>query len=187
MDYFSGIKIDDKVWDVVYGWGEVVDIEHNDIDNFKVKFEKGRNYENYDFNGVRYGCKYCNQTLFWDEVRIEAPDRPMIELEDDYSNTLQKAYFQPNINSFHLAKRFTRLLALRDQECPDSRDFNNPRWGDEVYYIVYNRETYDGIENPYEVKSTIHTIPECAVLFKTEKDAQKICSILNSKKFILEK
>lgn len=73
MSYFDGIKVGDRVFHVINGWGTVVAIDKStlpvnvDFDN-DIQWDftlDGKSHEN-DFG----------QSLFWDEVKITPPPRP---------------------------------------------------------------------------------------------------------------
>lgn len=73
MSYFDGIRKDDRVWDVRYGWGTVRNVD-KDIYSIEVLFDckqiqtylnDGRPFENYQ-----------HPTLFWSDPGIVAPPRP---------------------------------------------------------------------------------------------------------------
>ena len=73
MTYFDGIKKGDKVWDFVYKWGSVENIE-NDI--IEVLFES-KLIGYYDFDGVIIDNENnLNQSLFWDEIKFRRPKNP---------------------------------------------------------------------------------------------------------------
>ncbi|NPA45142.1 MAG: hypothetical protein GXO49_06400, partial [Chlorobi bacterium] len=76
-------------------------------------------------------------------------------------------------------KRFAKLLALRDQECEDSRGYEFVR--DKYNYYICFDKLLGGYFVGSKTKQFIYT-----VYFKTREDAQKICDILNSCRFDLE-
>jgi len=108
MSYFKGIKVGDRVWDFKYGWGEVINIKNAydlDFQNFnrsdlkvlEVKFINPY-YQNsfyYTFDGVSF-YDNANQTLFWDEVKIEIPSKPEIKLKNNYSEYIDENNFGNN-------------------------------------------------------------------------------------------
>jgi len=173
----------------------------NDFDLIEIKFDNvyfGCGY--FDLNGVAFYSN-GNQTLFWGEVKFEIPKKPKIELRkeeylidvvynkihydkdfkmfDNFNHSLTRNDKETAEKAFRTIKRFTRLLALRDQECPNSKGYEF-KPNKENYYIFYNE-----LENKYEYDY------ECIynhldVYFNTGGDAQKICNILNSGKFNLE-
>ncbi len=207
MAYFDEIKVGDKVWDFIYGQGKVYNID-DDIDAesyvIDVKFKSGLK-ESYNLNGRRFTCPSCNQSLFWDKINFDIPEKPKIELmEDGYLICLNDNiidndidFVDPRVGDSSIdngmfrkdretAKKvlkqirsFTRLLALRDQECSNSRGYEmiklKPNWT-----IQYNFNLEKWLPE-YSTSSK-----KITVYFKTEKDAQKICDILNSGKFTLE-
>ena len=77
-------------------------------------------------------------------------------------------------------KRFTKLLALRDQECPNSRGYEFVEGGKNNYYIYKNN-----INGIWSYSYMVTNYSPCEVFFKTEEDAQKICEILNNDRFEL--
>jgi len=177
MSYFSGIKTGDIVWSFEYGWGVVIDL-NNRMDLILVRFTSADDTFWFDFSGKRKNG--INQTLFWGEVKFEIPAKPRIELKNDYSDYIDENNFG-NMNSILQLTKIARLLSLRDQECLDSRGFV-PGKDDDKCYIFKDKEL--------ETDSWVVGIPGPAdeidkVYFKTEKDAQKICDILNSGRFEL--
>ena len=204
MTYFDGIKVGDRVWDFERGFGKVVAIWS---DSFTVQFENyGHLGRTYTFDGVKYECYKCRQSLFWDEVKFEIPQRPKIELNewryvidlviensilelDDKTELIDYIYAVNNglarndketaEKALKQIKKFTRLLALRDQECQDSRGYE-PKLGKKSYGI-----TKEAISKKFHIYETYDNCPD-RVYFKTEEDAKKICDILNSRKFDLE-
>ena len=199
MRYFDGIKRENRVWDFVNLWGTVTKVTK---DTIYVDFDNGAG-NTFTFDGkTLYGNEPRRQQLFWDEIKFEIPKSPKIKLKEDefliqfYYNKVEKldkpvelGYLKTNgltRNDEEMAKkalktikRFTRLLAIRDQECPNSRgyEFQSEK---ENYYIFKNERT-----NKYDYDIGFYW--NClGVYFSTPEDAQKICDILNSGKFDLE-
>ena len=197
MAYFDGITKGDRVWDFAYGWGTIVEIEK---DTFRVYYDSG-DWNDYDFDGTKVFDKRTdkrNQTLFWDKINFDIPENPKIHLlEITYNieistNQVNKGA-SINDKNAGLARKdketakkvlkqirsFTRLLALRDQECSNSRGYEmiklKPNWT-----IQYNFNLEKWLPE-YSTSSK-----KITVYFKTEEDAQKICDILNSNRFDLE-
>ena len=176
---------------------------NNDFDLIEVNFDNiyfGCGY--FDFDGVAFYSN-GNQTLFWDEVKFEIPKKPKIKLKEDnfiiqfYYNKVEEldkpvelGYLKTNgltrnnketaEKAFEAIRRFTRLLALRDQECHDSRGFEFEQSKGRKWRIEF-----DTVEEEYYVTGDIVS-KRFDVYFKTEEDAKKICDILNSRKFDLE-
>ena len=61
MAYFDGVKAGDKVWDFIYGWGEVIGVFKNDRFPIIVRFKDIVN--KYSKSGR--AREAANQTLFW--------------------------------------------------------------------------------------------------------------------------
>jgi hypothetical protein len=71
---FKDVKVGDKVWSVVNGWGKVYYIyDHNNFNTY-IKVEFRDCYTCYDVNGKAEFNEM--PSLFWDEVKIEAPPKP---------------------------------------------------------------------------------------------------------------
>jgi len=212
MSYFDGIKVGDKVYSVEFGYGEVTNIDKFRgviyvFFNSLFKEKNISNTEKYDFDGKRFIKvdllkKANNQTLFWDEIKFEISEKPKIKLrENGYIIFIQdnnvvtttsndKRYTKSGLSrsdretaeeALKAIKKFTKLLALRDQECENSRGYEFIK-GKENYFIYFDYSKH----KKWFVDVFYHTFYPDKVYFKTEKDAQKICDILNSDKFELE-
>ena len=117
---------------------------------------------------------------------IELKDEEIYNSRTDINPILDKAIKNGVLRSdLDTAKKalqqirlFARLLALRDQECKDSRGYNFI-YGEDNYHIYKND---DGVYTygDYQYNKVF------TVVFKTKEDAQKICDILNSDRFNLE-
>ena len=77
---FADIKIGDKVWDIRQGWGVVGMIIRNSDYPIEIEFVKGG--DTYTWDGYHY-LEDVNPSLIWDEIKIEAPPRPLPELQVD--------------------------------------------------------------------------------------------------------
>lgn len=81
---FENIQIGDKVWCMAEGWGVVDDIEEYSDYPLRVSFPNG-SYRMYTLDGL--DSAYANdrkvQSLFWDEIVNEAPEKPIPELAVD--------------------------------------------------------------------------------------------------------
>lgn len=71
---FENAQVGDRVWDFRYGWGTVSKIEEGKRHQLKVDLDYGA-YLYFTFTG-QYIESDLNRTLFWDEVKFEAPPRP---------------------------------------------------------------------------------------------------------------
>lgn len=70
---FENAKVGDRVWDSGFGWGAVNGRQDNAPYPLAVWFNDGRCL-GYLFNGHSKWNTF--RTLFWDEVKFEAPPRP---------------------------------------------------------------------------------------------------------------
>lgn len=79
---FSDAKVGDRVWSLTEGWGTVRNRFRNYTEYpLTVEFENGE-YKSYTLWG-RFRTKDLSPTLFWDEVMIETPEKPLPQLEVD--------------------------------------------------------------------------------------------------------
>lgn len=78
---FETARIGDKVWSLWSGWGEVIEIERSESYPIYVSFPNGE-YESFTLDGL-FSEDDIQQTLFWDEVKIVAPQKPLPDLEVD--------------------------------------------------------------------------------------------------------
>ena len=179
MAYFDGIKVGDTVWSVEYGWGKVIELSNEYFEKrIKVSFEDAKAIQSYTYDGIRtLVADGAKQTLFWDEIEIEPPQRPKIELKKDYSRLITHKYFSMPDTSIEQLKKFAKLLALRDQECPNSMGYEFAEKDDK--YCIFKKGDY---WTHYKASNYYFTD---AIYFKTEEDAIKICDILNNGKFEL--
>ena len=77
---FENAKVGDKVWCMVSGWGVVGSIsESNPHHHLVVVFDNG--VSDYTKRGA-YDIN-CKQTLFWDEIKFDAPTAPLPKLKVD--------------------------------------------------------------------------------------------------------
>lgn len=81
---FETAKIGDRVWSVEYGWGAIQSILHSYTNPIQVKFAEDV-CKVFTLSGSRLPwCKTQTlQTLFWDEVVIKAPVKPLPEIAVD--------------------------------------------------------------------------------------------------------
>lgn len=71
MAQFDDAKVGDKVWDVRWGWGK---IKCRTGLRFDVLFNNGQRFS-FWVDG-KYSTEDASPTLFWDEVKIVAPEKP---------------------------------------------------------------------------------------------------------------
>jgi hypothetical protein len=76
---FEDAKIGDKVYSPTFGWGEITYINKSEIfRDYPICVQFNKKYgEDYEFTLEGYYYKDVQiQSLFWDEVTIEAPSKP---------------------------------------------------------------------------------------------------------------
>lgn len=78
---FETAKVGDKVWCMMSGWGEIRGIDSSKDYPIAVYFA-GDDFKTYTVDGL-YEADNLNRTLFWDEVVIDAPVKPMPDLQVD--------------------------------------------------------------------------------------------------------
>jgi hypothetical protein len=74
---FENAKVGDRVWDFIYGWGEIVELCYTpSIVPYEIIAKFG------DCQVYYYKTDGCSQysgerrTLFWGEIKFEAPKQP---------------------------------------------------------------------------------------------------------------
>ena len=77
---FADIKVGDKVWDIRRGWGVVSMIIQQSTYPIEVDFESG--HDIYSRDGY-YTLEDINPSLFWDEIEVKAPPKPLPDLAVD--------------------------------------------------------------------------------------------------------
>jgi hypothetical protein len=73
---FEDAKVGDRVYSPTFGWGEITSINHTSIYPIKVYFSWYNVPESFTIEGYYY-ADLPLQSLFWDEVYIEAPTKPV--------------------------------------------------------------------------------------------------------------
>lgn len=80
MTTFEDAKVGDEVFDIKHGWGLVSKVFTKNMRPLTVQFR--HTSRSYMFSG-KYSETDKNQVLFWDEVTIIAPEKPLPKLEVD--------------------------------------------------------------------------------------------------------
>lgn len=78
---FETAKVGDKVWCMRSGWGEIRGTDSSKAYPIAVYFTSDE-FKTYTVDG-QYDEEDLNQTLFWGEVVIDAPEKPMPDLKVD--------------------------------------------------------------------------------------------------------
>lgn len=76
-EQFTDIKIGDRVWSINYGWGDITTVQD---DFFYVNFTEKKVSAGYYFCGRRAYNSELHQSLFWNEIAITPPPRPVREV-----------------------------------------------------------------------------------------------------------
>ena len=79
---FAGVKVGDKVWSITEGWGTIIDRFRSRAEYPLVVEFENREQKTYTLWG-RLHIKDISPTLFWDEIEIKAPPKPLPKLEVD--------------------------------------------------------------------------------------------------------
>lgn len=93
MTTFETAKVGDRVWCLLHGWHPIIDTQHNV--NYPILTRKG----SYTIDGRNYSNN--GRILFWDEVIITPPPKPLPKLEvdtkvlvwDNEDKLVRKRYF----------------------------------------------------------------------------------------------
>ena len=94
MTTFENAKVGDRVWCLLYGWQTIESTDFNI--NYPIATKKGT----YTYDG-KVQLSSQNRTLYWDEIVITPPSKPLPKLEvdtkvlvwDDDETMKQKRYF----------------------------------------------------------------------------------------------
>jgi hypothetical protein len=72
---FENAKIGDRVYSPTFGWGKIEHTNRNTRHPIQVRFFHDNYFSGYTIEGYYY-IDLPVQSLFWDEVTIEAPTKP---------------------------------------------------------------------------------------------------------------
>ena len=78
---FETAKVGDRAWSIERGWGVIQSLDGGETYPIIIEFQNERSLS-YTLGGKRLTTHEL-QTLFWDEVVIEAPVKPMPDLPVD--------------------------------------------------------------------------------------------------------
>ena len=76
MTTFENAKVGDRVWCLLYGWQTIESTDFNI--NYPIATKKGT----YTYDG-KVQLSSQNRTLYWDEIAITPPSKPLPKLEVD--------------------------------------------------------------------------------------------------------
>ena len=77
---FADVQVGDYVWDSRKGWGNVDEVVHSS--HFPIRVDFGHDSDAYTLDGY-YSIDDVHPSLFWDEIEIKSPPKPMPKLEVD--------------------------------------------------------------------------------------------------------
>lgn len=78
---FEAAQVGDRVWSIERGWGVIQSLGGGETYPIIVEFQNERSLS-YTLGGKRL-ITHDRQTIFWDEIEIEAPQKPLPNLEVD--------------------------------------------------------------------------------------------------------
>ena len=117
---FENAKIGDKVWDFLSGWGEVIGVCDSSNYPIRVAFLGGE-VGTYSTSGKRYKT-HNNPTLFWDEIKFEAPTQPP-RMKLIHGVEVPDISFKPSLLDWHFCPQASSpLLSSRQKYCGDVYD-----------------------------------------------------------------
>jgi len=96
---FRDVKVGDRVWDIRFGYGRVHLIDPCSAWPIKVEFS-GDASDSYTYAGKQV-TEDINPTLFWDEIVIKVPEKPVRLVERTFEGWVNlydemQPYFHPN-------------------------------------------------------------------------------------------
>lgn len=89
--YFGSIKVNDRVWDFINGWGTVTCVDKEYYYSITVLFDCKRE-RSYTMEGKPY--EDSAQSLFWDEIIYKRPPKPF-NLEDLFLKYISNKWITP--------------------------------------------------------------------------------------------
>lgn len=97
---FKNAKVGDRVWDYLYGWGTIKKTDF-DIDYpILVKYDNKDNHDSFTYEGFE-NLIHKRPTLFWDEIKFEAPEKPF-NLKEFLRENLEPKEFEYEKNNYYL-------------------------------------------------------------------------------------
>ena len=74
MTTFEDAKVGDEVFDINHGWCKIISIHPNS--NYPINVQYNLFNKTFSYKGKSFD-KQMTQELFWDEVTIIAPEKPL--------------------------------------------------------------------------------------------------------------
>lgn len=112
---FENAKVGDMVWHLEKGWG-VISYIGKGVYPIVVDFDSRTRQKSFTYAGKSYNSTRAIQFLFWDEVEIVAPSKPLPELPVD-----TKVYVwnnrEDNVPLIKVPRHFCRFDESGNAEC----------------------------------------------------------------------
>jgi hypothetical protein len=108
MNAFENARTGDRVWSIRHGWGTIACLDNHDI---HVEFDYFRKKRIFSICG-KYDIEDLYPTLFWDEVKIDIPQKPIktkmihgVEVPDiTFKPTSDEHFYYPSADCMSLHK-----------------------------------------------------------------------------------
>ncbi len=102
---FENAETGDKVWSPAFGWGVITDIKATGLSDYPLRVRHASCEEEQTYTHEGYFLLHTKlQSLFWGEVKIEAPTQPVrmkvihsVEIPDiSFQPKAEDRYYHPN-------------------------------------------------------------------------------------------
>jgi hypothetical protein len=112
---FESANVGDRVYSIPFGWGEIREISEDSQNVYYIHvYFENHGYEQYTLDGYFHNITHI-QSLFWDEVYIKAPAKPIgikvingVEIPDiSFKPTYAQAFLYPSIDCISLHQIMT--------------------------------------------------------------------------------
>jgi hypothetical protein len=120
---FENARVGDRVWSVRRGHGTIDALDVDPDYPLAVKFDKGLTLKPYTMQGME--IKGELQTLFWQEIKFEAPKQLRMKLINDVE--VPNISFHPNDNEYYYYPELTQFLYDKTFfiKCIDTHEFRS--------------------------------------------------------------
>lgn len=148
---FRNAKAGDKVWDFIYGWGNIISVMKNYPFPIAVDFSNGKTIS-YKFNG-KHNDTDIYPRLFWNEIKFEIPEKPF-DLESELRKLKVVEFKKDEKNCFLLWENDVEKIeydCLYYQEYPLMKYFNQESIKNFMDNIKYRKITKEEFFKAYNV------------------------------------
>lgn len=80
----EGIKVGDRLYSNVGGWGQIIEIKGTAGLCIDIQYDNPNEYDKYTRNGQYWEHDNAPQSLFWDEPKFEIPTKPKREVVKEF-------------------------------------------------------------------------------------------------------